>query len=298
MPPIDKSRVEPPAVIYKYYSSDSALKVLSSSSIKMEILSNYNDCMELMPQWDSHKTMPFVKPSIVDNSISDLKDMGNVSDENIFHECMKNICKLYKKTYPPIDDRNAQDKFLKAPENFFIMSEFVKRCCLCSCFSAERNINLMWAHYACNHAGVCFGFNTQSFRNKKIIKIKYQTKRICMKANPSTLELEGSHESAYTKGIDWKYEQEWRINYGFERPIILLSDVLLRKYGITKNTDGNIYLKKFNLPDIKEVCFGINASSDTKNAIKNELADLKNIKYYQMRPHPEKFELLAIHLNN
>ena len=81
-----------------------------------------------------------------------------------------------------------------------------------ACFSARPDILLMWSHYAIGHAGFCLEYDTSDlpFLNARPVRYRNKIPAInaldLIAANPATLDL-----LLLTKGMEWKYQQEWRI---------------------------------------------------------------------------------------
>lgn len=75
----------------------------------------------------------------------------------------------------------------------------------------DTNNNLMWAHYADNHKGVCLIFEINPKENPNLYKVKYE--RHLPKINYERTKeafLDNLLSIATTKSIDWEYEREWR----------------------------------------------------------------------------------------
>ncbi len=92
-------------------------------------------------------------------------------------------------------------------------------------FSEKYSDILMWGHYTDSHKGICIGFDYHklsfTFREMPIVPehVKYPENNEYPKWNPfddnvmaQIDKVEGLIEKIYfTKSIDWKYEQEWRV---------------------------------------------------------------------------------------
>jgi hypothetical protein len=126
----------------------------------------------------------------------------------------------------------------------------------------ERNDNhLMWAHYASNSQGFLIGFNSEhpyfderkspSDQFRHLRKVQYRTIRPVQAKAFSLMDV------YLTKGMDWEYEQEWRI---FRSP---------ENAAKVENPDAPypIYLFKFPPAAVVEVILGSNMSEDNRKAI-------------------------------
>lgn len=85
-------------------------------------------------------------------------------------------------------------------------------------FSEKYLDILMWGHYADSHEGICIGFNyyelSFTFRETPIVpdQVKYPESNEYPKWNPFEDDVITQNNKIYfTKSIDWKYEQEWRV---------------------------------------------------------------------------------------
>jgi hypothetical protein len=88
--------------------------------------------------------------------------------------------------------------------------------------SADRDNTLMWSHYACDHKGICIGFNTtmlgfackslfdRSLAKVGLLEVKYV--REIPKIYPkSQLDVEFFKDIFRFKADNWKYEKEYRL---------------------------------------------------------------------------------------
>jgi len=78
--------------------------------------------------------------------------------------------------------------------------------------SSVYNNNLMWGHYAASHAGICIGFFTNFFLELEadyIGRVTYTN--LLPKLKPDLLSQENMENFFFTKELDWRYENEYRI---------------------------------------------------------------------------------------
>jgi len=84
------------------------------------------------------------------------------------------------------------------------------------CLSEDRDNILLWAHYADNHKGLCFEFDSKVLQEKYYCKkIEYEKKYISLKEFYWPFHNEQNEECArlllLRKSEHWEYENEWRI---------------------------------------------------------------------------------------
>lgn len=85
------------------------------------------------------------------------------------------------------------------------------------CFSAEKDILLMWAHYASSHTGVCFKFKADSYTPffGEAQEVEYSKYR--PSANLFNEDLSANAVATFlTKDDTWSYEKEYRL-VGYNR---------------------------------------------------------------------------------
>ena len=94
-----------------------------------------------------------------------------------------------------------------------VMSEHTGVCCL----SETPTSNLMWAHYADAHRGVCIGMELDhsDIRLAHIVQVRYRDQKV--RIPPWFLKLSESERNDYykdiaaSKGTEWSYEKEHRL---------------------------------------------------------------------------------------
>lgn len=109
----------------------------------------------------------------------------------------------------------------------------------------------MWAHYANRHMGVCIVFSTDLLSNCTLKKIEYKDGRVDIKL----FEDKWKKVIAYTKGMHWAYEQEWRFLCAFNIPVDFISDQELNNKGFSKIKikNGFMFAKPFSWNNIREI---------------------------------------------
>lgn len=76
------------------------------------------------------------------------------------------------------------------------------------CLSEIPDSLIMWSHYAANHTGLVFGFDTSKFPEilrDALFRVTYSREKVKWDSEPETAE-----RLCMTKCIDWSYEKEWR----------------------------------------------------------------------------------------
>lgn len=143
------------------------------------------------------------------------------------------------------------------------------------CFSEIADSILMWSHYADYHKGLCLIFepskDTECF--SKVQKILYSEKRptyqLCQdKVNASAL---------FTKYIDWKYEQEFRI---------------IKSYTEYKKNKSNLF--SFKPAALTEIVFGAKTTQKEWDEVRKICAEngLEHVRYSCMHiADDEKYRL-------
>ena len=104
-----------------------------------------------------------------------------------------------------LDDRLADpEKFRKVTQES--MRRTLAEAGICSFSSSVRN-PLMWAHYAASHTGLAFIFRQGGDSDFGAMPVRYQ-------ARLAAVSLSRRDEvplAVLTKGLDWRYEKEWRL---------------------------------------------------------------------------------------
>lgn len=136
-----------------------------------------------------------------------------------------------------------------------------------------KNNQLLWAHYAADHTGICIGFEVSNENSlgdsKHTHKVNYTESypSISQRSLGSPRHRkEAQHRVLHTKSKLWSYEQEWRCIYP-------KGD---RVYGVPGR--------------ICEINFGCRTTTSDKSLIKRILAG-SNLKFYQAELKQNDFGL-------
>jgi hypothetical protein len=169
--------------IYKYTNAEACKLILSTLSLRFQHPAQFND--------------PF-----------DCRMNGIFFNHKFQDKDCKNDLAILKKEFlqlarnPNLIDRAYEHS----------VQEKLKTCGI-SCFSTDGNNQLMWAHYADKHKGICLGFSNfeQPFVNAKIDVIGTMNYGKFPKVNYCANKIKGLARIFLTKSIDWKYEKEVRL---------------------------------------------------------------------------------------
>jgi hypothetical protein len=153
----------------------------------------------------------------------------------------------------------------------------------------------MWSHYTKDHEGFVLGFNPKK-NITEIEKCMIRLKKVTYSLTRPTLTLfelgkdketrnkQWINDFLFTKSKDWEYEYEWRqVNY-------------LKRADEIKKSENTIYLFKYNIDSVEEVCLGCNMKPENKNEIVLLLKDW-NIAIFEMKLNSTKYNLDKIRIN-
>ncbi len=160
-------------ILYKYCSLETALRIIESSKIKLNIPSYFND--------------PYDSLCNITQIIADKKDF------NTLYESI-----MQKTNHKFVLDEASLNKAYNDSSIFYVKDMFS-----ITCFSEVCDEILMWSHYAARHNGVCLAFDFNSDICKKIKKCQY----IYPTKGFSVTNLE---DATVIKARNWHYEKEWR----------------------------------------------------------------------------------------
>lgn len=146
------------------------------------------------------------------------------------------------------------------------------------CFSETWRSNLMWAHYADKHKGLCLGFDIQQthqltkidyFRQRKELPKNY--KKDLKSVAPELLET-----CLKVKSIDWEYEQEHRLRV----PLQIKSD--------------EIYYQKFgSFLSLREVVVGERCTLSANDVMEAVGSPQSDVEIRAVKPAHTSFSMVA-----
>lgn len=158
-------------------------------------------------------------------------------------------------------------------------------------FSASRNNSniLMWSHYAGQHTGIAFSFNSDNeFFNKipddmaRFKKVKYYRRR-----PKRVAEKFIDAEIFFTKSKDWEYEQEFR----------LMLPLVKQKYYIWE--PGGNGVCKIPKTTINSIIFGCMCSNKQIDDWRKQLSDnggFEHLKFYKAEMDNLEYKLNIVPL--
>ncbi|WP_417710468.1 DUF2971 domain-containing protein [Roseibium aggregatum] len=150
------------------------------------------------------------------------------------------------------------------------------------CFAEHWDSPVMWAHYAHNHKGVCYGFEIDE---ELVTQIRYVEHlrhfSPAEKLDPSTVAQNLSY-SLETKASPWSYEREWRMQ-------TKLSERDCARKASKKQT---IFFEKFSTDfALKEVIIGMNSNINSKQ-IKKVLLEEDKVIVRTARPSFRRYAMV------
>lgn len=207
-----------PQFLYKYRSKDSVLKLLENAQLYFATKAEFNDPYEC--------DLELINDSTFEDWVAYFKSTGLMRSEEI-----SNYAKRMMR-HPDEALRYVQNSIERQQQETGIF-----------CLTSINNNNLMWAHYADGHKGICIQFDilqdTQAFFFPK--KVCYDDEFIrfnyIKNQAPAT-------EALFHKNSSWAYENEYRI-------------ININKHG----------LMPIKPTAIRQIIFGCKMSSTDRNQI-------------------------------
>lgn len=225
--------VPPPAILYKYMSAETAIRVLSGQRLRFQSPLRYNDPLD--SQWDplwplfTDDSREYER-SLVEQSLRDPSSWPADADYE-FRDIMGAARRSM--TLMPAASRDAHVAdiatqlagAIEPSERLLELLHDIRRRMRIFCLSETDRSILMWSHYADQHRGVVLGFQStelESFHQRPLERISYaegpprlfdpkEWIRKTFFGLPDHGELESrSREWGLTKHTDWSYEREWR----------------------------------------------------------------------------------------
>jgi len=226
-----------------------------------------------------HQILWFSKPSTFndpyDCAITPVVDLSDEECEEWFDSCWKRAITEDSKIFY---EQNKNNKVKAARERLedeaHILLDEKKREILSSwgvaCFAEQKDVMLMWSHYADGHKGFCLKFDTSADFFRNLLPINYIKEFPSVNIGQALLGKEFPdilRPMIKTKARYWKYEREWRA---------------LRPVG------GQGYSYETNC--LKGVYFGVAIDSHYKQLIK-QIMQGSSTALYDMVKSEEKFHL-------
>jgi hypothetical protein len=254
--------------LYKYISSDVALKKIVGGDIKFATLGSLNDPSELLPKiYEAELIESLREKRSKGYTVDDLIDLkrqellfDKLSPETMVIKAPETIEKANSIVNLPVYDNLD---YLKKMFNKTV--ELMASRCGLFCVSTRYDSLPMWAHYANNAKGYVVEFD--GLQNlylgdgtgilNQITDVRYTQRR-------SGINFEsGSYKSLFfEKNQDWTYECEKRI-------VVDLASCLKVSIG-----DEDIYIKGINKTIISKVIFGWKINQTAIRKVMQEVCDI------------------------
>lgn len=198
----------------------------------------------------------------------------------------KFLCSEYIRRYPgltrnqrKIKARNDYTAFSKSKDYLLDLSKKEQRYLMpilaVLSLSSLPDIFLMWSHYANNHKGICYRFNTTKSFFQCAERVDYSDERPAI--TPFQNDQFKTRKSLLTKALFWAYENEWRVIGHPGAP-----EEIPQKPGLASfpagTLDGVIFGAETSASDRRDIC-EIISKLDEKIEIYNMSLDEK---YYKL----------------
>ena len=264
---------------YKYLTEERALEMLKNGSIRFTQACELNDVFELYPVFDnSNADFIFKKPTKrFTNEMNRISNLIPNTDE------FRNIKRfLSMDNYDFIN--NMEDNQLIDFINSLISDSVIRAIrngLGILSLTIEKDIILMWSHYADNHKGVVIELDSDNpFFGDSIVKnrnVKYPKKRINTKLSNISLE-----NILFTKSPHWRYEKEIRI-------VRSIKDLnLVSNYRVYDSNGNNkeIYTASFPPEMVKAIYFGAeNKQNNCGSKYRKQIIEIIKDKYSHVEVH-------------
>jgi len=148
-----------------------------------------------------------------------------------------------------------------------VMNDVVRTTSRVACFT-EKLTNLpMWAHYACQHSGICMEYDIKSIESEyiksRLFPVFYVRKLpsfVSLSQRKQMLPFMMTDYLAIHKLEDWKYEKEWRL-------VIVPGHEGYSEETMRKDMKGKGMAHKFSRP--KKVYLGAKIDETKKKDVLN-----------------------------
>ena len=276
-------------LLYKFVSTQRAITILESSTIRFTQLAALNDPFESFPPIEGFVTK--------DSAFHILDSI--LSNDNLVTALMEEIYKFMYENLPPeqkqlydfqsfrsnvkasvdanlayggntlsslvrTDLESRSDTFLPTMKQNIITS-IINKICVLSLSTAITN-PVMWTYYADSHRGMAIGFDPQDPFFSKYLEVQYQNERpkvdLFQIPDGEQEKLELAKAILATKKTFWAQEEEHR----------LINSTALLQDSHTLDSDGYpVFVAAFPNQSVREIVLGCNTPGKSKKYI-SELA--------------------------
>lgn len=230
-----------PRVLYKYRTVASALRFLGNPGIYFSAARSFNDPFEFKA---------ILKPSTNVNAWADMMMQEGLPRLEAYRQANLVVSN-------PLRARQVLENAVTATQN--TLGVF--------CMSKVCDQLLMWAHYADEHRGVCFGFDLaedlDTFNFPKAVEYSDTYPTVIHPHRPLM-----TTEPLFHKSSHWAYEQEYRI--------------------IKLNRQGLIPVRPEAL---REIIFGCRCTAADEAAIRTAASPFPNVTFRHARLSPTSYSL-------
>ncbi len=280
-------------MIFYKYAGKSGFEILEDLRLKITPPNEFNDPFELTPRSKFTITVDYM----LNRVHSDPESFRNPYENMVTHEGYPYSFKRFLADLPAVIPLQFK-KFKKLYREEQIQNDLgsldeASKLMGILCVSKPNNSIPMWSHYANYHQGVAFGLDLghPSFSKGyawKFGAVKYRKNRTSVDAlltSPNAELFRQMISVIFTKGIIWKYEQEYR-------GIYRLSELLHPPSG---QNGKRHYFLNIDAPAIREIIFGCRTSPADEKKILDELnrrpRTFGHIKLFRCKRHDSKIEL-------
>lgn len=277
-------------ILYKYCDSLGSIKILASLELKLPFIADVNDPYEVKPVYYCKKD----KTPLENRILHELRRRG-VLPRGYSRQEVLNAYRL----------EDLSTELIRGIQELWMSSN--RENCLLS-VSKNCSNTAMWAHYAEEHQGVVFGidFDDLFCEDKKTWGIKmYPVKYVSERLRIDIQEdLRGARREVYrevlmTKSMNWKHEEEFRSLFARKSQYpdgTTLESLQNKGLAVFRELNGRkTWFLRLNPFSIRSIIFGINSDESLKQAIRKLAANLKNVRFYQVRESETyNFDLVEI----
>jgi hypothetical protein len=290
-----------PRSLFKYMTSDTAVKVLTNKTLKWGSPDSFNDPFEFRSPSEfgfqlEQLEEPFLERA---STLITQKDDPDLLEDNPVTEVIRKaraqglgggdpakIREMLRGGFPRYVNRLKQglesdrDVWLEMKKTYRVL-----------CLSAVRDNILMWSHYADEHKGAVLEFQpkielgtemlgAQAVGYSKEVPVAVTLDQFLLYVTgqgPKPRPEDPFVKSVYTKSSDWFYENEWRI---------------LSKQ--QKEEQGSISYRPFDPQELAAIYFGCRMPDSWKDSIRSAVSGWgSHISFLQMRLERIRYELTA-----
>jgi len=274
------------------YLNESRTTVLEDGLIRFTQPASFNDPFELKPEILSLSATPYTQESIerqysdVFRAVYELLAPEKKSSMS-FEQAVASIDKsqLFGSVSSMI---GAQTGFVKSKLHSFLGSQIG----ILSLTENPHNL-LMWAHYANEHKGYLIGFDSEHEFFDQRLSVRDHLRclrKVNYSKNMPILDITRirSIDELMVKGIDWCYEQEWR----------MVLDIKDSDKKIESEMDP-IHLFRIPFEAFKSLRIGARTRPEIKQLLLDTVgknSELDHLSIYEMSVHESKYELVETQL--